>query len=156
MNGFLTQRTRGMLAAVALVMSLAPAGAGEINDIDGPAINGYDPVAYFTEKKPVVGSPVYTAVHKGATFRFSSAANRDAFVASPDRFTPQYGGFCAYGASRGYKAKIDPAAWTIVDDKLYLNYSLTAQATWTQDKPGYIAKADKSWPEVSKHDKVNR
>jgi YHS domain-containing protein len=130
--------------------------ASEVNDVDGVAIKGQDPVAYFRQGKPVDGSAEFTAVYKGATFRFASAANRDAFRAKPEAFAPQYGGFCAFGTSRGYKADIDPQAFTIVDNKLYLNYSKKVQAEWKQDIPGYIAKADGNWPTVVKTDKVYR
>lgn len=142
--------------AVALMMASAGALAGAINDLDGAAIKGYDPVAYFTQARPVPGSAQFTLRHKGATFRFASAANRDAFAAAPERYAPQYGGFCAYGTSRGYKADIDPAAYTIVDGKLYLNYSKSVQATWNQDRAGYIAKADGQWPQVAPQETVAR
>jgi YHS domain-containing protein len=148
---------RNLLAAVAvLFMAPVAARAGEINDLDGAAIKGYDPVAYFTQGKPVPGSEQFVLRHKGATFRFASAANRDAFAAAPERYAPQYGGFCAYGTSRGYKADIDPAAYTVVDGKLYLNYSKSVQTTWNQDRAGYIAKADANWPSVVPQEKVVR
>jgi YHS domain-containing protein len=147
---------RDLLAILLLAAGGLGAFAGEINDLDGAAIKGYDPVAYFTQGKPVPGSEQFTVRHKGATFRFASAANRDAFAAAPDRYAPQYGGFCAYGTSRGYKADIDPAAYTVVDGKLYLNYSKSVQVTWNQDRPGYIAKADGNWPSVAPQEKVAR
>lgn len=147
---------RGGLVAAVLGLALVGAVAGEINDLDGPAIKGHDPVAYFTERKPVAGTESFTARYKGATFRFASAANRDAFLADPVRYAPQYGGFCAYGAAGGYKADTDPQAWSIVDGRLYLNYSRRIQATWNQDQAGYIAKADRSWSTVALQDKVVR
>ncbi len=154
--------TRSFRPRLALALSLAfglaasAAYGGEINDVDGPAIKGYDPVAYFTAGKPVAGSAQFTALYKGATFRFASAANRDAFAAAPEKYAPQYGGFCAYGAAGGYKAVIDPAAYTIANGKLYLNYNSRIQRSWNQDQSGYIAKADKNWPSVATQDKVNR
>jgi hypothetical protein len=90
------------------------------------------------------------------TWRFASAANRDAFVADPARYAPQYGGFCAYGTAGGYKADIDPQAFSIVSDKLYLNYDKGIQAKWQSDVPGYIRKADEKWPQVSTLEKVYR
>lgn len=122
--------------------------ANEIYATDGVAINGYDPVAYFTERKPTKGNPEYSASHKGSKFHFSSQRHRDAFIRSPERYAPQYGGYCAYGLARGYKATTQPQAFTIVDDKLYLNYSDEVMATWRRDTAGYIRKADANWPGV--------
>ena len=114
----------------------------------GKAIRGYDPVAYFTEGKPVKGKPLFTHDYDGATWQFASEANRDAFAADPARYAPQYGGYCAWAVSQGYTASIDPDAWKIVDGKLYLNYSRSVQRRWERDIPGHIAKADSNWPSV--------
>ena len=130
------------------------AHAGDYFEKDGAAIRGYDPVAYFTQQKPVRGLPAYRAEHKGSTFYFASQANRDAFVSSPEKYAPQYNGFCAFGVAGGYKASIDPAAFTIVQDKLYLNYNSGVQRQWRADAPGFIAKAEKNWPQVAKQTKV--
>jgi YHS domain-containing protein len=129
--------------------------AGEFFQRNGLAIDGYDPVAYFTEMKPVKGSAEFRADYQGSTFIFVSAAHRDAFTADPEKFAPQYGGYCAYGMARGYKASIDPAAFTVAGDKLYLNYSETVRSQWLTDIPGYIRKADANWPEVRKHTTVH-
>jgi YHS domain-containing protein len=128
--------------------------AGEYFERNGIALDGYDPVAYFVEKKAVAGSSEFTVEHKGSVFRFASAANRDRFRATPDAYAPQYGGYCAYGTAAGYKAKIDPAAWSVVDGKLYLNYDAKVQAEWNKDRTGDIVKADHKWPEVSKQTNV--
>ena len=117
-------------------------------DSSGLALKGYDPVAYFAEGKPVQGKPELTASHEGATYRFASAANRDAFAAAPGKYAPQYGGYCAYGMASGYKAPIEPDAWTIVDGKLYLNYNRSVRSRWSADIPGFIGKADANWPTV--------
>ena len=130
------------------------ASAGSFFEKDGAAIRGYDPVAYFTESKAVPGVPAYTAEYKGSKFRFASQASRDAFVANPAKYAPQYDGFCAYGTASGYKAAIDPAAFTIVGGKLYLNYNADIQKKWSADIPGYIVKADKNWPKVEQTTKV--
>jgi YHS domain-containing protein len=114
----------------------------------GAAIRGYDPVAYFTEGKPVEGSRKFTHQWKGATWRFASAQNRDAFAAAPDKFAPQYGGYCAYGVANGYTVSTVPEAWSVVGGKLYLNYSLGVRADWLKDVPGYIRKADGNWPKA--------
>lgn len=118
--------------------------------VKGVAINGYDPVAYFTESKPVAGKADITYSWKGTTWRFASAQNRDAFQTNPDKYAPQYGGYCAYAVAKGYTAKTDPQAWRVVDDKLYLNYSKSVQSTWEKDIPGYIKSADRNWPDVLK------
>jgi len=112
------------------------------------AIRGYDPVAYFIQSKPVQGSKQYTYQWRGANWRFASAENRDRFAAMPEKYAPQYGGYCAYGVAQGYAVKIEPEAWSIVDGKLYLNYSLGVQEDWKQDVPGYLRRADANWPNV--------
>ena len=114
----------------------------------GTAIDGTDPVAYFTEGRPVEGSSDITLDWNGATWRFSSVANRDLFAANPDLYAPQYGGYCAWAVSQGYTASTDPEAWAIVDGKLYLNYSKGVQARWEQDVSGNITAADANWPKV--------
>lgn len=147
----LTGRTASMIA---IALFAASAWAGEFFEKDGVALRGYDPVAYISQNKPVKGSPDHKAEYKGSTFHFASKANRDAFVAQPDKYAPQYGGFCAFGMSGGYKAAIDPAAFTIVDGKLYLNYNRDIQKKWSSDVPGHVAKADRNWPSVSTQTKV--
>ena len=79
---------------------------------------------------------------------FASAEHRERFAADPQRYAPQYGGYCAWAVSQGYTASSDPDAWKIVDKKLYLNYSKDVQKTWEQDVPGNITKADTNWPKV--------
>jgi hypothetical protein len=87
-------------------------------------------------------------------FHFATQANRDAFAADPARYAPQYNGFCAFGVAGGYKAAIDPAAFTVVDNKLYLNYNKDVQKKWSADIPGFVAKAEKNWPKVAAQTKV--
>ena len=112
------------------------------------AVSGYDPVAYFVEGRPVEGRKAFEFEWNGATWRFANAENRAAFAADPEKFAPQYGGYCAWAVSQGTTASTDPEAWRIVDGKLYLNYSKSVQSTWVRDIPGNIAKADKNWPGV--------
>ncbi|MEM7057968.1 MAG: YHS domain-containing (seleno)protein [Pseudomonadota bacterium] len=112
------------------------------------AIDGTDTVAYFTEGRPVEGSSDITYDWNGATWRFSTEANRDAFAANPEKYAPQYGGYCAWAVSQGYTASTVPEAWKIVDGKLYLNYSVGIQNQWEQDIPGNIASGDQNWPKV--------
>lgn len=140
-----------ILCTALFVIALSPLTAEgqqvpQVNtDGAGVAILGYDPVAYFTDAKAVPGKPEFTARHDGATWRFATAAHRDAFVADPARYAPQYGGYCAYGVAGNYKVKIDPDAWRIEDGKLYLNYDLSVQRRWYSDIPGYIARATRNW-----------
>lgn len=118
--------------------------------IKNTAVGGYDPVAYFTEGKAVIGNKAITHKHQGATWRFSSTANRDAFKANPDKYAPQYGGYCAWAVSQGYTAKGDPNAWKIYNGKLYLNYNKSVQATWSRNIPANVKKGDNNWPKVLK------
>jgi hypothetical protein len=136
----------GLLSAVPAQAWAKP----EINAsfIGSVAIDGTDPVAYFTEAKAVKGSSGFTHQWKGAKWRFKNAANRDAFAASPEKYAPQFGGYCAWAVSQGYTAGIDPEAWKVVRGKLYLNYSKGVQSQWAEDIPGNIAKAESHWPGV--------
>jgi YHS domain-containing protein len=105
-------------------------------------------VAYFTQSKAVRGDPAISAAHAGAIYYFASDADRALFAADPVRYVPEFGGFCAFGTSQGHKATIDPEAFTIVNGKLYLNYSKDVWAKFKEDPAGYIQKADANWPEV--------
>jgi YHS domain-containing protein len=145
---------RILIVVMAAAIFATAAAAGEFYEKDGTAIRGYDPVAYFTDGKAVKGSPDYQAAFKGSTFHFRSQANRDAFVADPAKYAPQYGGFCAFGTAGGYKAATHPSAFTIVGNKLYLNYNQDVQKKWSSDIPAYVTTADKKWPEVSRQAKV--
>ena len=143
MRTFLSSLVVSFLFAGAAVAQKAPV----YSDSAG-AIRGYDPVAYFTQARPVKGSPQFTHRWNGATWRFASAEHRDRFAAAPHKYAPQYGGYCAYGVASGYAVKIEPEAWSVVDGKLYLNYDRNVQADWKKDVPGYIRKADANWPGV--------
>jgi hypothetical protein len=118
--------------------------------VEGVAVGGYDPVAYFREGKPVRGSAAITARHAGVEWRFASAENRTAFLADPAAFSPQYGGHCAWAAAEGYLAKGDPRHWRVVDGKLYLNYDAAIKNRWEQDIPGFIRKGDANWPRIGR------
>ncbi len=111
----------------------------------GAAIGGTDPVAYFTDGKPVAGSDKYTFEYDDVTWKFASAEHRDEFAANPAKYAPQYGGFCAFGAAMGFKVPVVPEAWSIVDGKLYLNNSLNVQERFAQDVPGHIKNATLNW-----------
>lgn len=112
------------------------------------AIRGYDAVAYHTLKAPVLGSAQFTFDWKGATWRFASAANRDLFAKDPAKYAPQYGGFCAFGTSRGYKVSTQPDQFAVVDGRLFLNYNAAVMTTWDKDRPHYIATADENWLKI--------
>ena len=129
----------------ALARGVAPVFTGILK---GVAVGGYDPVAYFTQGTAVEGSSKITAEHSGATWRFASEANRAAFLADPNKFAPQYGGYCAYAVSQGYTAKGDPHAWSIHDGKLYLNYNRAVRTDWEKDKVRFIKLGDGNWPKV--------
>ncbi|MFT6559712.1 YHS domain-containing (seleno)protein [Sneathiella sp.] len=116
----------------------------------GWAAEGYDVVAYFTERRPVEGLSEFKYQWQGVNWRFSSAENRDLFAKEPSRYAPQFGGYCAYAVSQGYTASVIPEAWSIVDDKLYLNYSKGVQTIWEKDIPGYISMATEHWPKIKK------
>lgn len=114
----------------------------------GIAIKGYDPVAYFTLGEATKGKSKISHTWKGAIWHFASTENRDLFIAEPRRYAPQYGGYCAYAVSRNSTASINPKAWKIVDDKLYLNFSPRIQKKWEKDIPGHIEAADQNWPKL--------
>jgi YHS domain-containing protein len=137
-----------VLAAAGLATPVAAGGVVNSSFLGGVAIEGTDPVAYFAEGRPIEGSSAFEHEWMGAVWRFVSAENRDAFAADPEKYAPQYGGYCAWAVSQGYTAKIDPEAWKIVDGRLYLNYSKDVQAQWSQDIPGNISKGDANWPKL--------
>ena len=150
---------RGLLAVLALaVFAMAGAAPAMANDVNvsacltlagGPlAIHGYDPVAYFTENRARLGQAVHSVKHGNAVYRFVSAANKSKFEANPERYLPQYGGFCAYGTALGAKFDGDPQLFTVVDGKLYFNLNPEILKKWRQDIPGYIVKADRQWRQI--------
>jgi YHS domain-containing protein len=129
----------------------ASAAVDPINkNLIGTALKGYDAVAYFKEGRPVKGRDEFRHDWMGAKWYFASAANRDDFARSPEKYAPQFGGYCAWAVGHGKTASIDPEAWKIVDGKLYLNYSKDVQKMWEQDVPGWIKKADENWPGLIK------
>lgn len=109
------------------------------------AIKGYDPVAYFTQSKAVKGEKQWTTNWNGANWYFSSAENLARFEQNPAQYAPQYGGYCAYGVSQGYLVSIDPQAWSIVNNKLYLNYSQSVKRDWLKSTDEYVALANENW-----------
>ena len=114
---------------------------------DHVAIRGYDPVSYFKEHRPVKGQSKFMYQHAGATWFFANMNNRNVFADNPDSYAPQYGGYCAYAMSKGFIAPTAPEAWTIHEDKLYLNYGLRVRDTWLEDISKNVRKADEHWVE---------
>jgi hypothetical protein len=109
------------------------------------AIKGYDPVAYFTSGEAVKGNEVFSFQWHSTRWYFSSTANRDLFASAPERYAPQYNGYCAWAMTESRKAHTDPEVWKIVNSKLYLNCSRSAYEKWSRDIPGNIKKADVNW-----------
>jgi YHS domain-containing protein len=130
--------------------SLLAVGGINTQPATGPAIHGYDPVAYFVAGEPQRGDKALSYDYQGVTWRFANAANKQIFIESPDAYIPQYGGHCAFAASKNAIADIDPAAWTIDKGKLYLNYNLGVRSKWRADQAVNIKKADGFWPELVK------
>jgi YHS domain-containing protein len=144
-----------VIAAIGALVIAVPAGtaSAQVREIytgilSSTAVGGYDPVAYFTEGRPVEGRRDITLVWKGATWRFATKENREAFKAKPEAYAPQYGGHCAWAVSEGYTAKGDPQYWKIVGGKLYLNYNAKVQGDWERDVSGRIVRGDGNWPSV--------
>ena len=139
------------LAVVAGLLSSSGASAADpvfveaTTDGQRAAIRGYDPVAYHLIGAPVLGSAEFTYEWRGATWRFASAANRALFAEDPARYAPQYGGYCAFGTSRGYKVSTQPDQWAIEGGKLYPHYNAGVSTTWNKDRAFYIGKADANW-----------
>lgn len=110
------------------------------------AIRGYDTVAYFAQAKPMRGSDAFVTQWMGAKWKFASQQHLDLFKASPAKYAPQHGGYCAYGVSQGYLVKVDPEQWSVIDGKLYLNYDASVQTIWKKDPKRYIELADRKFP----------
>ncbi len=139
---------KNIIFIFALALYTTTAVGQEIFIKDGLAIGGYDPVAYFNNQKPVRGKPEFAWSWMGAKWQFASKANLEAFKSQPDKYSPQYGGYCAYGMSDGdgHKASTLPETFTIVDGKLYLNYNLKVKEIWLKDQSSRIDKANRNWP----------
>ncbi|MBL7699054.1 MAG: hypothetical protein JNK79_12895 [Chitinophagaceae bacterium] len=137
-----------MLSLMAVFLFIHVNAQSEVFAPGGTAINGYDVVAFFKESKPVKGSATYTYQYKDAKWLFNSKENLDMFTSTPDKFVPQYGGFCAWGTSEGYKAPTQPDTWTIVNGKLYFNYNRQVKEMWMKDQEHRIKVADEKWPQV--------
>lgn len=111
------------------------------------AIDGYDPVAFFTENKPLKGVDSIEIVWNNATWLFSSIKNMEAFKKDPEKYAPQYGGYCAYGCSNGagHKSPTQIETWSIIKGKLYFNYNAKVKELWQKNVDSFINKADSNW-----------
>jgi len=141
------------LVGSALLVSASLLLAGEPVNMAGAsriALSGYDPVAFFTDSKPVPGSPAFTAEHGGAIYLFATEAHRKAFLAVPGKYLPQYGGFCAYGVSVGALFPVDVNTWQIRNGKLYLNLNSEILDAFNKDFEGNVSKAEAAWPGLAK------
>lgn len=127
-----------------LINPLINKGVGNV------AIKGYDPVAYFVDTKPTPGDPKIHHEWNGTSWHFSSEANRLRFIKEPEHYAPQYGGYCAYAASVGQLADIDPQSWSIVDGRLYLNFSSRVKQIWKPRSKEFIGDANQLWPGLVK------
>lgn len=141
----------GLAGAATPALAVKQTG-GEYNTLHaGLGAKGYDVVAYFTVSKPVAGSDRHTTEYGGVKWQFSSAENLATFKSDPAKYAPQYGGFCAWGASVGKLFDVDPVnGWKIADGKLYLNFNSDINATFSKDPAGFIAKANRNWPSLNK------
>jgi hypothetical protein len=144
---------RALTALVATILAIAAARLLAAESLwffrnGDVALSGYDAVAYFTESRAMEGTATFEATWNGARWRFISAENRDRFLQNPARYSPQFGGYCAYAVSKGYTASADPKAWSIVNEKLYVNYSMAVRQDWEKEKEARIARAEANWPKV--------
>ncbi len=135
-------------SAIGLTAQSARAAEPEAFATDGIAINGYDPVTYFTESRPVEGDPLIRSDWMGAKIQFANTEHKAMFDADPEKYAPKYGGYCAYAVSKGYTATTDPTAWTIYEDRLYLNFSKSVRTLWRVRKASHVRSADENWPGV--------
>ena len=134
------------VAATLVISSLSFAADIDINaNANDLAIHGYDAVSYFTDSKATKGNHKYTATYKSAIYQFSSEENRERFQENPEKFAPQFGGFCAMGVALNKKLDVDPMAWKIVNDKLYLNLNKAVQKKWLSDVPSHLETANRVW-----------
>ena len=140
---------RTALATVMILVTLSSVTlAKELNNLNGNglALQGYDPVGFFTDNRPVKGNQQFQSQYHGATYYFASAEHKAAFDKEPAKYEPQFGGFCAYGASRGKAVPIKIEAWQIVNGRLLMQYDLDVKNKFNTDPQGNLTKADKNWP----------
>ena len=140
-----------LFVAGALFAALAGiAAAKELKNLDktGVAIQGYDPVAFFTDNRPVKGNSQFQSEFQGAKYYFASAEHKTTFDKEPAKYEPQFGGYCAYGASQGHPAPVKIEAWQIVNGRLLMQYDLGIKDKFNKDQQGNLRKADQNWPGI--------
>ncbi len=153
-NASLFSHLRRFLMLALLAISFNAMAAKPVNTLTNSffaketdtAINGYDSVAYFTQNAPVKGVDAHTFEYKGAKWKFSTAANLELFKGNPDKYAPQYGGYCAFAVAKNSLAKVDPTQFSVHDGKLYLNYDASIQKDWLKERAELIKKADANFP----------
>jgi YHS domain-containing protein len=150
-------RTTALALAFTVGMIGTAFAGDQYVDKTGFAVSGYDVVSYFAlpqsqigqpQQSPLPGSAAITAEYNGATFAFATEANRDAFLANPATYAPQYDGHCAYGVAKGGKVPGNPTLWRIVDGKLYLNITKNVVGFWEEDIPGNLTKSETNWVKI--------
>ncbi|MGH1426783.1 MAG: YHS domain-containing (seleno)protein [Arenicella sp.] len=155
----MNRRTALKLSLTAVVSSLVLASPNVLaansngptyTDKKGRAINGYDTVAYFTKKKAIKGNPKFQTSWNHGTWFFSSQENLELFKRSPEKYAPQYGGYCAYAVSLDRLVQIDPTQFTIIGQKLYLTYHPRIQRRWDKKRADYLIDSEKNWPKLLK------
>ena len=138
---------RLFVALMLLSLSTIAAAKDLLNlDGNGVAIQGYDPIAFFTDSRPVKGNPQFQSEYRGAKYYFVSAEHKAIFDKEPAKYEPQFGGYCAYGASKGSRAPIKIEAWQIVNGRLLMQYDLDVKNRFNKDQEGNLRKADQNWP----------
>ena len=156
MAGFTSNAVKLTLLVICLAVvpfaGVLAASDGKLVAADpaGVAIKGYDTVAYFTERKAIKGKPEFAHSWHDAQWLFANARHREIFASDPERYAPQFGGFCSNGLSKGKVVAADPEQWTIVDGKLYIKFSRAARDNWRQDKAVKIMKAKENWADYQK------
>ena len=148
MNNLTRRQFLGSITALVCAPALAAEDEIYTSFFSNNGAGGYDVVAYFTDDKPVKGNDKYSTEYKDAEWRFSSQKNLDLFKQDPAMYAPQYGGYCAWAVANGSTASGDPLQWSVVNNKLYLNYDAEIQAQWTKDRDNLIIIGDQNWPEV--------
>lgn len=140
------KKTLSIWIVATFVLLSAQAQKSPVYIDNGKAIHGYDAVAFFTQSKPVMGRDSLMYQWNGASWYFADRKNLETFKAAPEKYAPQYGGYCAYGTAQGHKAPTQADTWSVVDGKLYFNYNQKVKEMWVKDRTGFIKKADGNWP----------
>ena len=138
----------GFAAFQAYLYSIGYYATAPVQQTARGALDGYDAVSYFSPEGPVQGRPEFSTDWNGARWQFSSAAHLAAFQREPERYAPQFGGYCAYAVGSGYTARSDPAAWHVENGRLYLNFDAAVREQWLARRQELIAAGERNWPGV--------